>query len=168
VWDKGRAAMVDVEVASDQFTATYSIFLPGRGGFGGERGPSAAPPAAAVTAAAAARFDTSPEQAALYRLTGDRHPIHIDPGVAGANGFERPILHGLCTLGIVAREVAATVDAHPADLVAPEARLAAPVLPGDAIEVAVAGGADDTAFEARVGETVVLAAGRATFAPGRG
>jgi len=99
----------------------------------------------------------------LYRLTGDRHPVHIDPVVAQANGFARPILHGLCTLGIAARTVAAQAGVHPARLLELDARLAAPVLPGDAVEV-LSGVRDGVVhFEARVGQTTVLKAGRARF-----
>ena len=89
--------------------------------------------------------------------------MHIDTGVATANGFERPILHGLCTLGIAARIVAGQVGAHPADLSQLEVRLAAPVLPGATLEV-VSGERDGVVhFEARVGETTVLSGGKARF-----
>jgi acyl dehydratase len=161
-WDKGSAAMVDIEVSSEWFVARYGIFLPGRGGWGGERGPSSHRRELSPTWSA--RYATCPEQAALYRLTGDRHPIHIEPAVATANGFDRPILHGLCTLGIAAREVAAAISAHPADLRRVEARLAAPVMPGDEIEVtAELLGPDTVAFEARVGTKVVVASAQAQF-----
>jgi acyl dehydratase len=165
VWDKTKAAMVDIEVRSDYFTASYSIFLPGLGGWGGERGPSTAA-AEAVGPSLTNSYTTSPNHAALYRLTGDRHPIHIDPEVAKLNGFDRPILHGLCTLGIAARLVAETMDAHPADLTTLEARLAAPVLPGDCVEVDVQRFApDQAAFEARVGDATVLSNGLAHVRP---
>lgn len=162
VYDKGKASLVEVEVSSEYFDAFYGIFLPGTGGWGGDRGPSSAagetPELATVTS-----FETSPDHAALYRLTGDRHPIHIDPEVAGANGFDRPILHGLCTLGIAAVEIAAHVGAHPADLRELSTRLAAPVLPGDTVDVASAVSGSTVHFEGRVGETKVLAGGTATF-----
>ena len=164
VWDKGKAAVVEIEVDSDIFTASYSIFLPGLGGWGGERGP------------ASASTDTRPEynwnvsytsmanHATLYRLTGDQHPIHIDVEVARANGFDKPILHGLCTLGIVVRELASACHAHPADLLSLEARLAAPVMPGDTIAVAAhTGDKGEIMFEASVNGTTVLKAGKASF-----
>lgn len=164
VWDKGKAAMVDIEADCAFFTAMYSIFLPGYGGWGGERGPSsgsAADDGPAITTS----YATSADQAALYRLTGDRHPVHIDPRVAGASGFERPILHGLCTLGIAAREVAHALDRHPADLRSVRARFAAPVLPGDLLGVrTVPGTAARAGFQAAVGDTTVLNGGEATFA----
>ena len=64
----------------------------------------------------ATETETRPDQAALYRLTGDRHLIHIDPAAAGKAGFPRPILHGLCTLGMSARLVAAAAGAVPWEL----------------------------------------------------
>jgi acyl dehydratase len=162
VLDKGKAALVQVEVDSPMFSATYDIFLPGLGGWGGERGLSS--PATEVPPPDSSTVVRTDENlAALYRLTGDRHPVHIDPVVAQANGFERPILHGLCTLGIAARTVAAQAGVHPARLLELDARLAAPVLPGDAVEV-LSGVRDGLVhFEARVGQTTVLKAGRARF-----
>jgi acyl dehydratase len=164
VWDKGRAAVVEVEVDADAFAATYTIFLPGLGGWGGERGPSSRGPELAP--AWHAGYLTAPGQAALYRLTGDLHPVHIDPAVAGANGFDRPILHGLCTLGIAARIVADAVGAHPADLLELDARLTAPVLPGDALDlVAQPQERGEVRFEARSGAATAISGGRARFAP---
>ncbi len=163
VWDKGKATIVEVEVSSDLFVLTYSIFLPGVGNWGGSPGPETAklPGAQRGHAIACA---TSRELAALYRLTGDLHPIHIDPEVAGANGFERPILHGLCTLGMAARALAGAAGAHPVELKSLSARLSAPVFPGDTIEVygsRLDGGA--LAFEAVVGGKVVLKDGHASY-----
>jgi len=163
VWDKGRASLVEVEVESEAFTATYSIFLPGLGGWGGERGPSGAPGEPAPMNLVES-VPTSPELAALYRLTGDRHPVHIDPAVAAGNGFARPILHGLCALGIAVRAVAPAGGHHPSDLRELEARLSAPVLPGDTIDVHAGQQRDRTEFEARVGDTAVIKGGRARFA----
>jgi acyl dehydratase len=163
VLDKGKAALVEIEVTSSVFSATYNIFLPGLGGFGGERGASAGA-AEPVELVHETTFETGPDLAALYRLTGDRHPVHIDAEVAAMNGFSRPILHGLCTLGIAVRIVAGQVGAHPADLAELEARLAAPVLPGDTLTV-LSGERDGVVgFEARVGETTVLSGGKARFA----
>jgi acyl dehydratase len=133
VWDKGRAALVDVSVESELFDATYTIYVPGAGGFGGERGASsrAAPPDGEPEV----RVDvaTHRDQAALYRLTGDRHPVHIDPDIARSVGFSRPILHGLCTLGCAVRALAAATDRDPSTVTRVAARFAAPLYPGDAI-----------------------------------
>lgn len=165
VWDKGRATTVDIEVSSEVFTATYTIYLPGVGGWGGEPGPKSEPAVESqATPGWRCDYQTSANLAALYRLTGDLHPIHIDPAVAAQNGFDRPILHGLCTLGIAAREVAAAAGAHPADLKSISARLSAPVMPGDSISVLAAPAQGTVWFEARVGDSAVLKAGRAVFA----
>ena len=163
VYDKGKAALVEIEVSAPAFAASYGIFLPGMGGWGGDRGPSAAAKAE-VELPHRDTVSTSPELAALYRLTGDRHPVHIDPAVAAANGFERPILHGLCTLGIATRVVAGQAGAHPADLRELAVRLAAPVLPGDPIAIASGPDADVVRFAADVGDTAVLSGGTARFA----
>ncbi len=134
VWDKGSAALYEIEVVSDYFRAVTSIFAPECGGWGGERGPSALPdPEGEPSLEGAA--ETSTEQAVLYRLTGDKHLIHVDPEAAAAIGQPRPILHGLCTLGFALRELAALLGRHPADVSFLDARFAAPVLPGDRLEV---------------------------------
>ncbi|MFF1461858.1 MaoC/PaaZ C-terminal domain-containing protein [Streptomyces sp. NPDC058330] len=134
VWDKGGAAVFDVEVESDHFLATWSLFAPGSGGFGGERGPSGPrrPEGAADRRLSVA---THPEQAAQYRLLGDRHHMHIDPEAARAAGMPRPFLHGLCTLAAVTLPAAGVLGAHPADLTELEARFSAPVFPGDRLAV---------------------------------
>lgn len=163
VYDKGKAALVEIEVTSSAFSATYNIFLPGLGGFGGERGASTVS-GDPVELIHETTFETSADLAALYRLTGDRHPVHIDPSVAESNGFPRPILHGLCTLGIAARIVAEQVGANPADLVELDVRLAAPVLPGDNLVVVSGEGDGVVHFETRVGESTVLSGGRVRFA----
>ncbi|MEU8247304.1 MaoC/PaaZ C-terminal domain-containing protein [Nonomuraea sp. NPDC048916] len=162
VWDKGRAAVFEVEVESDFFVATWSLFAPGHGGFGGERGPSAPvrpepPPGHEL------RLETSPNQAALYRLLGDRHQMHIDPRAAREAGMPRPFLHGLCTLAAVTLPLAAAVGAHPADLTELDGRFAAPVFPGDRLTVRSREGGQAVLFEAEVNGTTVLSGGRAQF-----
>ena len=165
VYDKGKATIVEIEVTSEFFTATYNIFLPGLGNWGGDRGPSSTkkerPAPAHVT-----EFQTSENLAALYRLTGDRHPIHIDSAVAEANGFDRPILHGLCTLGIAAREIAEQAGVHPADLMELDVRLSAPVLPGQKLQISSATRGGRVYFSGTAGETAVLSSGTATFLAG--
>lgn len=162
VWDKGRASIVEVVVESEYFATGYTIFIPGTGGWGGSRGPVSASQQE-IKAEWNVAFELPRNQAALYRLTGDRHPVHIDPVVALGNGFERPILHGLCTLAISARIVADCVGAHPADLVYLDGRLTFPVLPGDVLHVEVARSGDQIAFVAKVGDRTVVADGRAKF-----
>ncbi|MFD4662042.1 MaoC/PaaZ C-terminal domain-containing protein [Streptomyces halstedii] len=191
VLDKGAAAVFDVEVTCASFTATWSVFAPGGGGFGGDRGPSAprrpdGPAGHTLTVATHAR------QAALYRLLGDRHAMHIDPGAARAAGMPRPFLHGLCTLAASLLPLADALGAHPAALVELDARFAAPVFPGDRLTLrgwtadedradqagtGDGSGRDRTAPTARGGTAVrfeasaddgrtVLSGARARFAPG--
>jgi acyl dehydratase len=164
VWDKGKATIVDIAVESDVFTATYTIFLPGIGNWGGSPGPTVVAERRPGGAEGRATHKTSDNLAALYRLTGDLHPIHIDPDVARANGFDRPILHGLCSLGIAARLIADACGAHPCDLRELKARLSAPVLPGDTIDVSAQGSSGGLAFEASVNGRPVVKDGRAIFA----
>ena len=163
VWDKGKSALLDIEVECEYFRVSYGIFLPGLGGWGGERGVSSAEEVEKMRNSWSGTFTTSTEQAALYRLTGDLHPIHIDPLVAQANNFERPILHGLCTLGIVARMISEACKAHPVELTKLNARLSNPVLPGDVIEVTANMTSTGLNFEAGVGSTIVLKSGQAAF-----
>lgn len=164
VWDKGSAAVFEVEVECELWRGTYSIFAPGCGGWGGERGPHARrapgdPPARRL------RVPTSPEQAVLYRLTGDRHLIHVDPEAARAIGQPRPILHGLCTLGFAARELAGLLGHHPCELTALEARFTAAVLPGDLLELRAWEPQPDGSvpFAAAAADSVVLDGGLVRF-----
>lgn len=163
VWDKGKATIIDIEVVCEIFTVTYSIFLPGIGGWGGQNAPAAASTDAAVELVPVAEYQTSPEQAVLYRLTGDLHPVHVDVEVAKGYGFDRPILHGLCTLGIALRALGPAFGHHPASLRAATARLSAPVLPGDLLTVRAAPLGEGIAFDAVVGDRQVLKDCRARF-----
>lgn len=152
VWDKGKAAIFNVLVESDYFTGTWSIFAPGFGGFGGDRGPSRPEPVD-LGEPENLRLSTFPSQAALYRLTGDLHPIHIDPKAAEGIGAPRPILHGLCTLAAATLPVASEVDAHPADLSYLSGRFTGQVFPGDNLDISYWSGGK---FEVdREGQTVV-------------
>lgn len=149
LWDKGKAAVVVIEAVSTilggdadgaaAFTNTSTLFLRGEGGFGGERGPSGARNVAPERAADHVVRDTTlAQQAALYRLCGDRNPLHIDPEFAAFAGFERPILHGLCTFGFVGRAaVTVLCDGDPTRLRAFEGRFAASVYPGDDIVTSI-------------------------------
>ncbi|WP_067461426.1 MaoC/PaaZ C-terminal domain-containing protein [Actinomadura macra] len=166
VWDKGRAAVFDVAVESDYFEATWSLFAPGAGGFGGDRGP-AAPPRPAAPPGETLTVQTKPDQAALYRLLGDRHPMHIDPEAAEAAGMPRPFMHGLCTLAAITLPLARRIGAHPTDLAALEARFSAPVFPGDPLTVTTWRTAGSTRFEATTGDHPAITRASARFtAPG--
>lgn len=159
VWDKGSAAVYDLAVESDHFVATWSLFAPGRGGFGGDRGPgrAAAPdqePAWSV------ELPTADNAALLYRLLGDRHHIHVDPAAAAAIDQPRPILHGLATLSAAALVAARANDVHPADLTRLEGRFASAVFPGESV---VARGWADGALEVVTERGPAITAGRALF-----
>jgi len=160
VWDKGSAAIFEVVVESDVFTATWSLFAPGVGGFGGERGPGRA---AAEDRGAAVELElaTSPTQAALYRLTGDRHHIHIDPAASARIGQPVPILQGLATLAAATIPLADAAGAHPADLTRLAGRFTGPVIPGDLLTVRHW---SDGAFEVDRDGAVVIADGLVEFA----
>jgi acyl dehydratase len=134
VWDKGGAAVFDVEVRCRYFTATWGIFASGAGGFGGERGPGR-PVAPATAPTWRTTRATARNQALLYRLLGDRHHIHVDPEAARAIGQPRPILHGLATVATAVLAIADATGAHPANLDQLEARFAGTVFPGDELEI---------------------------------
>lgn len=133
-WDKGSAAVFEVETSCEYFDAVATIFARNRGGWGGERGPSA-PPSPTGPPSAVKTISTHPSQAALYRLTGDPHLIHIDPEAAKEIGQPRPILHGLCTLAFAARAVSDMVGRRPYEVASLSARFSAPALPGDELTV---------------------------------
>jgi acyl dehydratase len=145
-------------------TAPSTIFLRGDGGFGGPDGPvkpsHKTPDRAPDTIIALA---TRPEQALLYRLNGDYNPLHSDPAAAVAAGFDRPILHGLCTFGIVCHALVKVFgQSKPEKLREMDLRFSAPVLPGETISVEMW---DDGSFQARVVErnAIVVSNGRSIF-----
>ncbi|MEV6429929.1 MaoC/PaaZ C-terminal domain-containing protein [Nocardia sp. NPDC051463] len=144
LWDKGSAAVVVQEqtvTGSDGqplWTARSSIFAKGEGGFGGERGPSAK----SVLPERAPDFDvttpTLPQQALLYRMCGDRNPLHSDPAFARAAGFPNPILHGLCTYGIVCKTATDTVlDSDASRVAGFRARFAGVLYPGETLRTRI-------------------------------
>jgi acyl dehydratase len=136
-------------------TTTSTTFLRGDGGFGGASGPvRAAAPAPDGVPDRVIDLPTRPEQALIYRLNGDDNPLHSDPAVAGKAGFPRPILHGLCTLGVVTHALLQGLCGYdPARLRALSLRFSAPVFPGETIrtEIWSTGG-----FRARVLERDII------------
>jgi acyl dehydratase len=163
VYDKGRAALLDILVEAETFRALYTIYAPGAGGFGGPRGDRAADAFPTREPDLLATTSTRRDQAVLYRLTGDRHPLHVDPEAAVAFGLGQPILHGLCTLGAVALTVTQALQQPPAALGELAVRFSSPVYPGAVIDVSCWREPDDVRFTASVGDAEALSAGRARF-----
>ncbi|MEM9131611.1 MAG: MaoC/PaaZ C-terminal domain-containing protein [Actinomycetota bacterium] len=144
VYDKGKGAVIATKVSGTLvedgqplYEATASVFIVGEGGWGGDRGPSAkenmAPerePDASVTA------QTREDQALLYRLCGDRNPLHSDKQFSDVGGFPKPILHGLCTYGFAGRVLLHELaGSDPARFRSMDGRFSSPVLPGEALTV---------------------------------
>jgi acyl dehydratase len=111
IYDKGKAALLILEVntldaaGAPLFTNRMSLFLRGEGGFGGPSGPKAQNAAPQRDPDGIIESKTLPQQALLYRLNGDKNPLHCDPGFAKLAGFDTPILHGLCSYGIICKAV---------------------------------------------------------------
>ncbi len=176
MYDKGSAGLVVLESESRHaatgelaFTNRTALFIRGAGGFGGPRNPEgddetalAAEPLPTREADEVVSYATRPDQALLYRLSGDRNPLHSDPTFAKRAGFERPILHGLCTYGFTGRALLHTVCASdPARFGAMRARFSKPTMPGDTLTISVwdvgerAPGAYRFRTETQRGETVI-------------
>ncbi|MGE4322175.1 MAG: MaoC/PaaZ C-terminal domain-containing protein [Sphingobium sp.] len=159
--------LVDAADGAPLATLEGVMFALDGGGIGGPgvsgKGPAASPPAVPDRAPdASVMMTTRPDQALLYRLVGDRNPLHADPDEARRVGFERPILHGLCTYGIGMRAVLATMaDYRPERVAAYSIRFAGPVFPGDALCFDLWRDGDIVLLEARVPvrDAVVLRGG---------
>jgi len=173
VWDKRSGAVVVMESESvdavtgePRFRTRMAAFIRGEGGFGGERGPSGPrnePPKRAADLEV--RYETRPDQALLYRLSGDRNPLHSDPEFAKRAGFERPILHGLCSYGFTGRALLHGVcGGDPVRFRSMEARFSKPVLPGDTLTVSIWVDGGEASFQTSTQRgDVVIDQGRFTF-----
>jgi acyl dehydratase len=171
IYDKGSGALVVTEnVAVDAatgeplVTSRSGAFIRGQGGFGGPRStdppwslPDRAPDHQVVR-------ETRPEQALLYRLSGDRNPLHVDPKFAARGGFSQPILHGLCTYGVTGRALLRVLcDGDPARFRSMSGRFTRPVLPGEPVTISIwrQEGSDTALFQtARADGEVVIDRGR--------
>ncbi len=171
MYDKQKAAVVITEIEAMMdghplYTNRASVFIRGEGGWGGERGPSGpqnVPPERAPDHEVT--YETSPDQAFVYRLSGDRNPLHTDPSFAAMGGFDRPILHGLCSYGFTGRALLHSLcGSDPARFHHVEGRFAAPVLPGEALTVrAWETGDGEAVFTTSVGDRVVIDQGLLKF-----
>ncbi len=175
MYDKGKAGLVVMETASHYedgspaFTTRTTLFIRGEGGWGGPRNPEgdteselASLPLPAREPDEVVTYTTRPDQALLYRLSGDRNPLHSDPTFAKRAGFDKPILHGLCTYGFTGRALLhAVCGSDPSRFGAMRARFSKPTMPGDALTVSVWDiGAEAEGFyrfrtETQPGETVI-------------
>ena len=140
IYDKGKGALVVIEAITKDSAGTplfkneFGIFLRGEGGFGGEAGPPATNEAPKRAPDAVVEYPTLTHQALLYRLSGDKNPLHADPGFAAMGGFDKPILHGLCTFANVGRAVIeACAGDDPTRFRSIRVRFARPVMPGETI-----------------------------------
>ncbi|MET8434380.1 MaoC/PaaZ C-terminal domain-containing protein [Streptomyces sp900116325] len=141
VYDKGKAAVLVLrtEAADDEgplWTNDAEIFVRGEGGFGGERGPSGLHADLAAVPNHTVERPVRENQALLYRLSGDRNPLHADPEFARKAGFDRPILHGLCTYGLTLKAVADTLlGGEVARIRSYRTRFAGVVFPGETLRI---------------------------------
>lgn len=142
ILDKGRGALIVLEVVSvlektgePLFTNRSGIYVRGEGGFGGESGPPAVKRIPDRKPDELVESRTLPQQALLYRMSsGDKNPLHADPAFAALAGFERPILHGLCTYGVVLKAVTgAVLGGDPHRVASYEARFSGHVFPGETL-----------------------------------
>ena len=177
VIDKGpeRGALIFTErevrdKASGELLCRLSStsFLRGDGGFGGPTGPVPAPhPIPDRPADESCELATLPQAALIYRLSGDRNPLHADPAAAAKGGFPRPILHGLCTFGIAGHALLRAVcDYRSERLRSLQGRFTAPVFPGETIVTEIWRDGPSVSFRASVKERgkIVLDHGKATIA----
>jgi len=161
-FDKGKdkgAVIINETTWTDEAgekvaTLTGSTFARGDGGFGGPSEGQPEPHAIPGRKAdLSVDIETREDQALLYRLNGDRNPLHSDPESAKRSGFPRPILHGLCTYGITCRAVLQAITGFdPDQIMSHQARFSAPVFPGDTITVDLWRDGPVISFEARVKE----------------
>ncbi|HUJ64844.1 MAG TPA: MaoC/PaaZ C-terminal domain-containing protein [Acidimicrobiales bacterium] len=172
VYDKGSGAVVvsrtdatDKSTGAPLWTTSNSAFIRGEGGWGGDRGPSGTvefpdrEPDHTVT------YATRADQALLYRLNGDRNPLHSDPKFAAMGGFDRPILHGLCSFGFTGRALLHTLcGSDPDRFGSMAARFSKPVFPGETLTVSIWEVGDGEAlFRTSTPAGVVMDAGQLSY-----
>jgi acyl dehydratase len=140
IYDKGKAAVVILESLTKTdsgeplFSNRFSLFLRGEGGFGGDSGPKAGNLAPERKPDLVVESPTVPQQALLYRLSGDKNPLHADPEFAKLGGFDRPILHGLCSFGVACKAaVDAALGGDTSKVARYQVRFAGVVFPGETI-----------------------------------
>jgi len=150
VWDKGKAAVIELEQAAVDpggvalWTTTMQIWARGEGGFGGDAGPETSWTAPDRAPDVVVDSTTTPQTALLYRLNGDLNPLHADPAFAASAGFDRPILHGLASYGIVAKAIVdGLLDGDATRLSELSVRFAGSLFPGETIRTSAWRDGDD-------------------------
>lgn len=174
MWDKGKGAVVESQATSTLvsdgeplFTKTMSVFIRGEGGWGGDRGPANTWEKPDTDPDASVTYATRPEQALIYRLSGDRNPLHADPSFAAMGGFDRPILHGLCTYGFTGRGLLNSLcDGDAARFKSMYGRFSSPVMPGESLTIDVWKTGEGEAKYQTKGEDgrIVIDSGTCTYA----
>ena len=145
IYDKGSAAVLEFTSESKNVATgevllrtRTSLFCRGEGGWGGDRGPSEKIQFPSRTSDQQVIYKTREDQALTYRLSGDRNPLHSDPSFAAMGGFEKPILHGLCTYGFTGRGLLNEICGGDAGrFKSMNARFSKPVFPGDTLTVSI-------------------------------
>ena len=163
IYDKGKAALVYLETdvadvdGNPIWNTRSGLFIGGEGGWGGDRGPATEWHLPDREADHVVAYPTRPDQALLYRLNGDRNPLHSDPTFATAAGFDKPILHGLCTYGFTGRALLhALCNSDPDRFGGMGGRFKSPVVPGETLEVHAWEEDGRVIFQTRVGDRVVF------------
>jgi acyl dehydratase len=172
IYDKGKGALVEMESESvlvstgkPLLKTRMSAFIRGEGGFGGDRGTAAAFEVPGRKADHEVTYVTREDQALTYRLSGDRNPLHSDPSFAQMGGFDRPILHGLCTYGFTGRALLHSVcGGDPKRFKKMDGRFSKPVMPGDTLTISMWVDGNECKFQTRNQDgDVVLDQGTLTF-----
>ncbi len=159
IYDKQKAALVVLEVetrdeAGDKlFTNRFSLFLRGEGGFGGESGPKAGNIPPEREPDGVIESPTLVQQALIYRLSGDKNPLHADPEFAKLGGFDRPIIHGLCSYGVVCKAIVdGVLKGDTARVARYQARFAGVAFPGETFRTSWWQEGDKILIEAKAAE----------------
>ena len=171
VYDKGSGAVIATEseaVAAgsgeSMFTTRSSVFIRGEGGFGGDRGPSEKVEFPDRAPDHSVTYATRSDQALLYRLSGDRNPLHSDPKFAEMASFPKPILHGLCTYGFTGRALLHTLcGSDPSRFKGIEGRFSKPVFPGQDLTVDMWVDGNTALFRTVADGATVIDQGRFSF-----